>query len=280
MIAAFISALAASTNLVTDKLLLSRHRISLRVFLPIIFIFLFVFTAILTPSFGTVNWDVALLSNSMFLVFLMIVIAIAWNVLFYQSVQAEKVHEHEVVVMMAPLFTILLAAAFFPEEFELRIFILTLISSLALFFAKAEKAHITTSITSYNLILGVVLMATENVIVRELLYTYSPVALYAIRTLFLAGFFMIYYRPRYAQVSARHWWWIAGSAVLGVVEMLGKFYAFSTVGIVYTTLITMLAPLVIFLASWELLHEKIKPRVLIAFVVIMVCVIIATFIKF
>jgi len=278
MIVALVSAVASAINLVVDKVALSKQRISLGVFISLVFVFLFLFTVVLVPFLGYVNWDVVFLPNMLFLLLLMIVIAIAWNVLFYQSVQREAVHEHELIVMTAPLVTILLAAVFFPEEFDLRIFFLGILASVTLLVARFERHHLTMNKTSYNLFLAVILMSVESIIIRELLYSYSPVALYAVRTFFIAWFFLLYYRPRYHQVPGGHWGIIVLSGLIGAITMLTRFYAFEALGIIHTTIIAVLAPIIVFLASWEILHERIKARIIFASVVILVCVTAATLI--
>jgi len=280
MLLALISAVTNGIGLIWDKIILSRERVTLRVFLPVVFVFLFVFTVILVPWFGQLDLSVALLPNSLFLLFLMVVIAVAWNVLFYQSIQRETTHQHELVVMMSPLITVLLAAVFFPEEFNGTIFILALIASGALLFAKMTREHQVFTRTSYNTFLGVVLMSTETIIIRELLYVYNPVALYAVRTLILALFFTGYYRPHYNRISNKHWLMMALSSVFGVVIMLTRFFAFEQLGVIYTTLVAILAPVIVFFGSWEILHEKIRPRVIFASIVILVCVSIATVLAF
>lgn len=276
MLVALISALASAVGLIVDKISLSRNRISLNTYIPVVFIFLFLFTAVFVPFRGYVNWDVVMLPNMLFLLFLMVIIAVAWNVLFYQSIQRESVHEHELISMTGPVVTILLAALFFPEEFNLKIFIIALIASLALVFARAEKKHFTFDKTSYNLILAVVLMSVESIIVRELLYQYSPETLYAVRTFFMAAFFTAYYRPKFKQISTKHWLLMAASGAVGALLMITRFYAFESLGIIHTTIIAVLAPIIVFLASWEILHERIRARVIIASMVILVCVVLAT----
>lgn len=280
MLAAFISALSSAATLIIDKMALSRERIALHVFLPITFVFLFAFTGVLVPLLGKIDWQIALLPNSVFLLFLMVVIAVTWNVLYYQTLQKTKAHEHQVIEMFGPLFTVILAAVFFPEEFQGTIFVLALVASTALIFARLEKAHLRFDPVSYNLFLAVILMATETIIIRELLYSYTPVALYGIRTFIIAIFFMAYYRPRYRQVSSRHWWWIAAGALGGVTLMLSRFYAFGAIGVIHATLISALAPVIVFVASWEILHERIRFRVVLAALIILLCVSWATILSF
>lgn len=275
-LAALFSTVATAGELVVDKIILGRRKVSLEVFLPVGFLFIFLFALTLAPFLGGVDWQVATLTNSLFLLFLMIVVAVAWNALFYQSIQREKLHNHELIMMLGPIVTIVLAAIFYPQDFDSTVFYLAVVASLALIFAKGQKEHFFVDKTSYNTFLGVILMSTESIIIRELLYSYTPVALYAIRTFFIAAFFFLYYKPKINQLGNTAVGLIALSSFLGLIQMVGRFYAFDELGIIYTTLITILGPVIVFLASWEILHEKIRPRVIFAALIILACVVIAT----
>ncbi len=276
MLLAFISALASAGSVIYDKWLLTRERLSISALLAIGFLLIAGMALILTPFLGAIDWDLALLPNTLFLLLLMVVLATAWNVLYYQGLQKQQVHDHELMMMLAPVLTILLAAIFYQEELDMRVFWLAMAASVALLFAKGKKEHFFLNQSSYNTFLAVVLLSTETIVIRELLYTYTPVALYAVRTALLAIFFMLYYRPRYSQVSLRHWWMIAGSSLLGIILMLTRYYSFAETGIIYTMLILVISPMIVYFASWEMLHEKIRPRILIAAVVILTCVTLAT----
>jgi len=276
MFPALLSAVAAASGIIVDKITLSRRNVPLNVFLPALFIVLFVLTSILVPNYGYVDWQTATLSNNLFLLLLMVVIAISSNVLIYQNLKEEAAHKHEVIMMLAPIVTITLAAIFFQEEFNLNIFILGLIASLSLLFARAEKRHFKFNKNSYNMLLAVVLISLEVMIIRELLHTFSPVSLFAFRTAFVALFYYLYYQPKGNQLITLPWQLILTSGILGVTQMVGIYYAFDNLGIIYTTLIMTLAPIIVFIGSWEILHEKIRPRVLVSALVIVTCVVTAT----
>ena len=69
-------------------------------------------------------------------------------------------------------------------------------------------------------------------------------------------------------------------SLLWVVVMIFTYYAYQTVGVVYTSLIMMLAPLLIVLGSRFVLNEKkIEKRSIIALGVVLACVIAAQFVK-
>jgi drug/metabolite transporter (DMT)-like permease len=92
----------------------------------------------------------------------------------------------------------------------------------------------------------------------------------------MALFFTAYYRPRFRQISAPHWGIIILSGAIGALLMVTRFYAFESLGIIHTTIIAVLAPIIVFLASWEILHERIKTRVLFASIVILIAVTLAS----
>ena len=280
MLLAFISAITSATSVIVDKVLLTRERIPLGVLLTIGFIFIAGMSLIISPFFARVDWDTALFPNSLFLIFLMALLALSSNVLYYQSLKKQKVHNHELMMMLAPLMTIILAAVFFPEDLDLRIFGLALVASAALLFAKSEKEHFFLDKDSYNTFLAVVLISAETIVIKELLYSYTPIALYTVRAIILAIFFMAYYRPGYSKVTIKHWWMIAGSSLLGLILMITRYYALADLGVIYTMMILVLSPMIVYFFSWELLNEKIRPKVLVAAVIILTCVTWATLLSF
>jgi len=278
MISAFVSALTNASGLIIDKIILSRERVALKVYLPISFLFLCAFTLIVVPWLGQIDWQLASLSNAMFLVFIMLILAIGSNVLYYQTLQQDKAHHHEMLQMLTPLFTVILAAVFFPEDLNVRVLILALVASGALIYSKSNREHFLPSQTTYNALLAIVMLAAENVVIRELLYFYTPVSLYAIRTAILAVFFYLYYRPKLGKVKSRHWGMIALSSLIGAITMITRYYAFSELGLIFTMMITILAPIMVFIFSWSMLHEHIKARVIVSSVIILSCVILSTLI--
>lgn len=280
MLAAIISALANSGSLLVDKIILSKKKLTLKLFLPLSFIFLFAFTALLVPAWGRVDWQTAMLPSSLFMLVILILVAIAYNVLFYQGLQHDNVHHHEMLMMSTPIVTIFLAALFYRDDLDMRVLYLALVASIALIFARSNKEHYKPSKHSMNTMLAVVLMSLETIIVKELLWYYTPVALYAIRTGILAVFFAMYYRSNITTVATSTVRLVALSAFIGAAMMIGRFYAFSELGIVYTTLITVMAPIIVFMFSWEVLKEHIRFRVVLASLVILVCVSMATIITF
>lgn len=271
----FIAALTQAGGIILDKIILTRQRVEVRIFIPILFIFLFLMSAILLPWLGWIHWE--LFSPKYIGLFAaMIGLAFFWNIFYYYGAQAEKVHEFELIIMGQPLLTILLAGALFAGERNWYVLIAAIIAACALIFSKLSREHLTFSREMWGLVWAVLLMSAELIVIKLLLVILSPVALYALRTGILALCFYFYYRPHLKVISQTHYALVATSAALGSIQMITKFYGFETLGIVYTSLILIMAPVLVYIASGILLHERIKARTIISAVIILGCIIFAT----
>lgn len=270
-----IATLSQVGGILVDKIVLTRRQVSLRVFVPLLFLFLFLFSAILFPFFGHIS-PLIFTPNYILLFILMIVVAIFWNVLYYRGVQKEKMSEFELIIMFQPLFTIILASVFLKGEQSIHTIIAAIIAALALILAHLKKRHLEFSDGAISLILAVVFMSVELILIKILLTVFSPVALYAVRTAIIFLVFYFYWRPDISRVANTNAALILFSSALGVLQMVTKFYGFEKYGVVYTSLVLIAAPLIIYFFSAIFLHEKIKPKVLIAALVILGCIVYAT----
>lgn len=272
---ALIATLGQVGGVIVDKILLTRRQVAQHVFLPVLFLSLFLFSIILYPFLGHI--DKTIFSPYYVVIFiLMIVTAIIWNIFYYRGVESEKVQAFELIVMTQPLLTIILAVIFLNERSNIHLVIASLIAALALIASHLNKDHIKFSDGAKGLILAIVFMSIELIFIKILLNVLSPVALYAIRTGILFIFFYFYFRPDILKVGNTNVGLILLTAFFGVVQMIAKFYGFEFYGVIYTSLILILAPLLIYVLSVIMLHERLKPRTVIFGLVILGCIVYAT----
>jgi len=206
----------------------------------------------------------------------MIVTAIIWNIFYYRGVQSEKVHEFQLIVMFQPLLTIILAALFLKGEQNFTIIAASLVASIALIASHINKQHLEFSRGSWYLIWAVIFMSIELIISKVLLEVISPVAFYFVRTGILTVFFMIFYHPNLERVANTNALLIFATSLMGVIQMITKYYGFQQLGVVYTSLILMLAPILVYAVSTIWMHERLKIRTVLSAAVILICVIYAT----
>jgi len=271
----FIAALTQVGGILIDKITLTRRQVETRVYIPILFLFLVLSTGILFPFLGKVSIE-AFSLRYILLFILMIAIAIIWNIFYYKGVQAEKVHEYELIIMFQPILTIILAALIFQGERNIHIFIAAAIASIALIVSHIKKQHFELSPGAWKLVWAVIFMSIELIILKLLLNFYSPVALYFFRTGILFIFFYLFYRPSINKIGNTNLYFILSSAILGTAQMITKFYGFDKYGVVYTSLILIVSPIIVYVISTIFLHEKLKPRMVASFLVILGCIVYAT----
>lgn len=275
MLFALLSALASAGNVLLDKFVLAKQRMKVSDYIPLLFVFLFLVTFLTLPWLGGVNEVLMFSQQYIFYFVLMVLLAVIWNIFYYQGLQKEKIIEFEMIILLTPLATVLLAALFFPEEFDPPVFWAAVIASLALLFSHLRKHHFEFDKYSLHLLLAVVLMAMEAMVQKELLYIYAPATLYALRTGLLALFFGLYYRPIMAHVNDHSFRLVFATAFLGAVYMVTKFYGFQQIGVTFTTLVLLVTPVITSWADAKLNGTPVKRRTILAFVVILLCVLYA-----
>src|SRR5690242_16244599 len=126
MYIALLSALANAGNVLLDKLILANRKVRLELYIPVVFVFLFLISFLTLPWLGAINTVLAANRTYIFYVILMVLLAIMWNIFYYQGLKRERLVEFEMIIHLTPLVTILLAAFFYPEEFKLPVFIAAL----------------------------------------------------------------------------------------------------------------------------------------------------------
>lgn len=274
----FLAAIFAASGLVFDKIILSRQKVNWRNFEVGIFLFLFLITLVLVPILGYVSsfaWTKFYLSIFAAEIF----VAVIYNIYLYRGVQHENVNEFELIIMLTPLMTILLAGAFFESERNFHIFIAGIIAALALIYAHLQRKHFEFNQYSVGLLLYTILASAEALLVKELVQVWSPVALYAARCFFIFLIFLIFLQPPLKQLSKKNWLSIFGVSFLGVGQMVLSFYGYRDLGIVYTTLVLILVPILVFAASYFIFKEPVKKRIIVSAMIILACIIYATLIR-
>lgn len=263
--------------MVVDKIVLSKNRVPVLRFIPLLFVFLCLITGVLLPFFGGYDYGLATSTRNLLLFSGMIVIAVVWNIFYYRGIQKEEIHEFELIMLLSPLATIIFAEIFLPDERSLSIFLAGLVASLTLIITRFRHHHMKIGRTAWLTIFAMILMSLESIIIKELLSVYSPVTLYFIRTAIIAVIFLLIYRPKLLDVTKQSFLLTIASAAFGVLQMVMKFYGFQSLGVVETTLILVLGPFLVYFFSAYYFKERVFKRDYFAALVVIACVIYVTF---
>jgi len=270
-LAPLTAAITGGVCSILDKVAINRQKISWHNFLVVVFFLLFAFTAILYPFWGWIKIE-ALEAKYLILFVAEIITSVGFNYYYYRSLEHQSLNEIEVSAMTAPIVRILLAALIFSSERNIHVFIAAIVASAALIFAHIERKHIAFDKYSIGMIFYLFFVACEALIIKELLDVYSPVGLYAIRCLIIFFVFAAMFKPKIENLNNRDWLYMTLVAIFAIPMMTLSYYGFYHYGIVYTTLILLLSPLIIFAGSALIFKEKIKKRIIIAAIVIIAAI--------
>lgn len=276
MFSAIIASLGYAGGVLADKVILSKYKVPVLRFIPLLFVWLAVITATFLPKFGglhpqLLNWKIVLLGIAM------IVVAVLWNVFYYQGIQKENLHEFELIMLLSPLVTIMFAELFLPSERNITTFLASIVASFALIFARFKSHHLKVSKVAKRTIISMVLMSFESILLKELLSVFQPVTLYFIRTLIIAAVFMLMFKPKILQMPTMAFGLTILSALFGVVQMVLKFYGFQNLGIIETTMILILGPFLVYIGSSVWFKEKLFKRDVAAALVVVLCILYVQF---
>lgn len=277
MLDAIIASLGYAGGVITDKIILSKYRTPVLRFIPLLFIWLAVITAIFVPLWGEIKIESIISLKYILLFCAMILLAVIWNIFYYRGIQKEEIHEFELIMLLSPLMTIIFAEIFLPAERSLSTLIAGLVASLALIITRFRRHHLKIGKTAWLTMLAMVLMSFESIIIKELLSVLSPVMLYFIRTAVISLVFLILYRPKLFEVSRDVYGLTIISAIFGVVQMVLKFYGFQNLGVIETTTILVLGPFLVYFFSFFYFREKIFKRDVFAALVVIASILWVTF---
>lgn len=277
MFEVIIASLGYAGGVIADKFVLSKYRVPVMRFVPLLFIWLAIITAVFLARWGGVRYELVFEWKYIGLFALMIAVAVTWNIFYYQGIQKEDLHEFELIMLLSPLATIFFAEIFLPTERNVSVLIAGVIASVALITTRFRKHHIHIGKVAWKTILAMVLLSFESILIKYLLDAFSPVTLYFVRTLAIAIVFLIMYRPKLLSMPRNAFALIILSSIFGVVQMVLKFYGFASLGVIETTMILLLGPFLVYLASSAFFKERLYKRDVFAAAIVVICILYVQF---
>lgn len=207
---------------------------------------------------------------------LVVVASVLANLLIFYSLKRENLTEFEPIWLMQPFFTILLAFILYPAERNWVVVGLALVASITLVVSHIEKHHLKLDRYVLAALAGGFLFSVELVASRPILEYYSGFTLYFVRCLFICAIAFMMYRPgaRFLKNKSVAWMTVA-IGVMWVVYRLIIYQGYMTLGIVFTTVLFILSPVLIFLFAVIFLKEKPTVKQIVSTAIILICVALA-----
>tara|TARA_Y100000034_G_C6840435_1_gene380161 strand:+ start:226 stop:1080 length:855 start_codon:yes stop_codon:yes gene_type:complete len=268
-----LGALALATFSIVERTILKKRKIGIKTFLTASFLavtlvmlpFIYFFFELNQQAFQSIN----------ILIFgIVIIFAILGNHFYLYSTKWEKISNIEPARMLESLFVILFAIVFsfiFGEalfERNPKVIISALIAGAALVFSHIKKHHLEFNKYFLAAILGSLFFSLELVTTRLILDYYTPFTFYFLRCsiIFLISFLIM--KPKFSELNNKVRYEIVGIATLWVLYRVIVYYGYLNLGVIFTTLVIMLGPVLIYIFAWKFLKEKISWRNIIAAAII------------
>jgi drug/metabolite transporter (DMT)-like permease len=216
----------------------------------------------------------ALFLKNLGILALVVFFAVLANKFAYYALEWEKVSELEPIKLMQPFFIILFAFVIYSAERQIKIGVLiaATIAALALIFSHIKKHHFRFNKYLVAGMLGSLFFALELVISRSILEYYNPLTFYFVRSSFVAIFAWTVLKPDLSKIPKKSWWHIIIIGCIWVVYRVLIYFGYTTYGVIFTTLLFILAPVFVYILASIYLKEKLTWRNIIATIIIVAAV--------
>ena len=276
-----LGAIALAGGTIFEREILKRKGMNIKKYQTLEFLGIVIILIPLLYFFWKFNLQALELKN--ILIFIGVVIAaIIANLFTFYSMKGEKINNLEPAKMLEPLFTIILAIifSFFVQglyERNTQIIIPALIAGITLILSHVKREHLNFNKYFLAAIVGSFFFALELIVSNLILNLYSPVTFYFLRCSAILLISFIIFRPKLSNIENKLKLKMLLVGAIWVVYRVVTYYGYIKIGIISTTLILMLGPIFIYLFAKIFLKEKINTRNIIASIIILVCVLYASF---
>jgi len=260
-------------TLITTKILFTRFkRLTYRSFAWWLFIWIIIVALIFSPWFFHVDIR-ALQHQYVWWLVALAALAANYNLLYYYSLEYEKISEAEPFLLLNPLVAIVVASLFYPAERSWHIYVAAVLAGAVLCWSHMRRHRMKLDNHLWALVGFSLLYGLEAVVIKHLLAVYSPLALYLIRGVFVAIFLGILEKGKIQKISLKEVPYFLLVGLGAVAASVALYLAYQTVGISLTIFVLFLSPILVYLFSVLYLREKLKWKNLISSAVIVALVI-------
>ena len=256
MIIPLTAAIIFGLALAHYKWAISRTNLETKTFLCTHFLTMFGVGALAAWWWG--SWETPLFSQPRYIGLFLIIVSfgLVYNYFLVRGFKRESLHEYELIDLLMPIFTVVLAAIAFVDEREPVRIGLALLGASVFLITHWRRHQVVFKQADRWLVYAVFLMALERVLVKPILTIIDPIVLYTLRTGLISLILLFFFRPRLARIPAVEWLQLVINGLLGVTSMVLIWTSINQFGVVVTELYLLVTPIVLAIVSLFFFKER------------------------
>ena len=251
-----ISSILQAGAFTLDKVTLSLRNITYRTYIGVGFpiywaVVLVIFLVVQPPLFPTMDETM----------WLLLLAAIAFNfgnnIIYYRALDRDRLGELQTIDLFRTIPIILVTSFLFADERNPIIVIAALVASLAIIWSHWQNHHFAIRKNTLQFLAwGLVSAPLGASVAKILLRTWNPVSLWLVEDAVISVLAIALYHNEFKKTSRRLLLYLTLISILSATGWILYGYSYQQLGVVYTTLVFSLHPMLVYLASIFFLKEK------------------------
>ncbi len=270
---AILGTLCQSSGATLDKFILSLPKITFRNYISISFPVYFLINLIIFFLFGAPLNPGNFSLYTVALIIGITAIAAMTNIKFYKALDADKLSEVQTFEVFRNIPIILFSSLFFSDEKNIFVLLAAFAATAAIAWSHWEHHHLKFNKRGLSYLLWIIVSAPlEAMGAKLLLQTMNPITIAVIRS----GVLLLVLMPLFhssAKKNMKANGMIIMTTILAAIGWLLQYISYQKVGIVQTTLIFSLQPMLVYLASFLIIKEKFHWKKAVAFLIILITIV-------
>ncbi len=197
--------------------------------------------------------------------------ATIYNFLQFKALKRINVENAEPIILSSWIFTILLGFMFIPSERNLLKIILATIACLTLIATEIKGNNFKINKWELIMIISSIFIGIYNLLTKIFLDVTNPFTLYWIRTIFL--FPLFFYISKFKLKDIKSYKSIFLISLASIISQVSTLWAYSNLGLIFTSLLMNLTPILTLLGASIFLKEKIQTKNIVSSIIIILCII-------
>lgn len=267
-----IAALFQATSMTLDKVILSFKEMNFKLYTGVSFPLVALFTGIMFILFRP-TITLALFTPSIILLLVILIgITIINNLLFYQALQHDLLVELKLLDLMRNIPILVISALLFIDERNPILILAALMSFIVVIWSHWENHQFAIRAQTLLFALWSLTLASFGPsLLKVLLQTLDPITIELIKNIGVALILTpLFYRELSKSFPSGHaLGLLLVTNLLTSIAWVALSFGYQQLGVIYTTLIFSLQPLLIYVASALLLKERISRKKVIAFFLVL-----------